>query len=132
MRRMFIVAALLSIALSVAAAEQGRGNANNPNGEWVVNAVFDPLVGDPILSFAFCSFTSNPHGNLGNAYNNAQGDEGIDKAFNTSQCLVLTADPDFNQPPFPIILDDWPDECVDNIQWDSDPLPNEESCPPLP
>jgi len=131
MRRMFAVAALLLVAVSISAAEQGRGNANNPNGGWGVNTVFDPLPDTPFLSFAFCSFGSNPQVNLGNAYNNAQGDEGIDNAFNTSQCLVLTDDPDHRDETFPIILDDWPDECVDNVQWDADPLPHEESCPPL-
>ena len=130
-RYLHLILILVSVISIGVAAEpkKGRGNANNPNADWVVRMVLEP-ISVPGVSSAFCSYTSQPDKRPGKAYS-AQGDEGLDNAFDTSLCLVVTADPDFNNDLFPIILNDWPSECFDGVQWDVDPLPNEESCPEL-
>jgi hypothetical protein len=135
MKKISLGVICLSLFVTVSAfgadpEDRGRGNANNPNAEWVVRAVFEEF--NDFLSFGFCSFTPNKDVDLTKAYAK-QGDEGIDKAFDTSLCLVLTVFPDFVGAGLPFILDEWPDEGCANestgAPWDGDPLPFEEGCP---
>ena len=102
------------------------GTKNNPNSTLVLITDFpeppqDIGIGFPV-EFGLCAYaaprSAKSRNSLDRAYGKAQGDEGLNKAFNFVICGHLGGTPIFDTGI------DW-EQYIDENGFDDDPLPNE-------
>ena len=119
------IALFLFVAVFFAyAAPADAGTKKNPNSTFVLldnlGSQFGDTILDPPLEFGVCAYAAprseKSRNRLDKAYGDAQGDEGINRAFNLELCVHVSGFLLFpiSNPVFP-----WED------LFDADPLPNE-------